>query len=274
MVRPCTCGAPRVHLIRADGPRCRQSRKKSMTPEVDGHDLAGLNASRPPRPQKRSSSRWHHQPGPGTYRSADAASGSDTCLDRKPLTAWSCWQWPIWAFRWAPRPMTPMGVSTDRCRAAGWAVAADERPRSRLTTWVQPMAAFVWHTTRTSRVLVRGGGDDFSIDVIITAQVISVSPPRSPRGLHWDHLDPATVSAIPALKNHLARPGKTARPRDASTQSGCQFASHRVSPCAFLLRLVSPAPLFTLADPALTLPMGSQTDTPGGASDDCPAGAE
>lgn len=70
------------------------------------------------------------------------------------------------------------------------------------------------------------------------------------------------MSAIPALKNHLARPDETARtPRDAGTQSGCQFPSQRASSCAFLLRLVSPAPLFTLADACLTLPMGSQTDT-------------
>ncbi len=96
-------------------------------------------------------------------------------------------------------------------------------------------------------------------------QVIPCGPPRRPRGLYWNHLDPATISAIPALKNHLSRPDKpdkTAhRQRDANTQSGCQFASQHASPCAFLLRLVTPAPLFTLADASLTLPMGSQTDT-------------
>jgi len=101
---------------------------------------------------------------------------------------------------------------------------------------------------------------DFSVDVIITLP-IPCRQPRSPRGLYWDHLDPARISAILALTKHLAQPDKTGRPRDASTQSGCQFASHRASPCAFLLRLVPPAPLFTLADATLTLPMGSQTDT-------------
>jgi hypothetical protein len=60
-------------------------------------------------------------------------------------------------------------------------------------------------------------------------------------------------------------------PRDANTRSGCQFASPRASRCAFLLRLVSLAPLFTLADACLTLPMGSQTDTSGRVSDDCRA---
>jgi hypothetical protein len=75
-------------------------------------------------------------------------------------------------------------------------------------------------------------------------------------------LDAAGMSAIPALKNHLAQPDETARtPRDADTQSACQFPSQRASSCAFLLRPVSPAPLFTLADASLTLPMGSQTDT-------------
>jgi 5-formyltetrahydrofolate cyclo-ligase len=48
---------------------------------------------------------------------------------------------------------------------------------------------------------------DFSVDVIITpTQVISCRPPRRPRGLYWDHLDPAKISAIPALQNHSARP--------------------------------------------------------------------
>ena len=82
------------------------------------------------------------------------------------------------------------------------------------------------------------------------AQCHAVRPAAKPRGLYWDHLDPAKISAIPALKSHLARPDETTRPRDASTQSGCQFASHGASPCAFLLRLVTPHPLFTLADAA------------------------
>lgn len=86
-------------------------------------------------------------------------------------------------------------------------------------------------------------------------------PPRSPSGPYSDRLDPAKISAIQALENHLAPPDKTARPRDANTQSGCRFAGHRASPCAFLLRLVTPRPLFTLADATLNLPMRSQTDT-------------
>ena len=59
------------------------------------------------------------------------------------------------------------------------------------------------------------------------------------------------------------RPARQDRPpgRDADTRSGCQFASQRASLCAFLLRPVPPAPLFTLADASLILPMGSQTDT-------------
>lgn len=88
---------------------------------------------------------------------------------------------------------------------------------------------------------------------------MACGPLRS--GLHWGYLDPAKISAIPDLKHHIARPGKTARPRDAATQSGCQFACHGVYPSAFLLRLVTPHPLFTLAGASLTLPMGSQTDT-------------
>ena len=103
---------------------------------------------------------------------------------------------------------------------------------------------------------------DFSVDVIITLpRSCRVARHEAHAACTWGHLDPAKISAIPALKNQLARPDKTARPRDANTQSGCQFASQRASPCAFLLRLVSPHPLFTLADASLTLPMGSQTDT-------------
>ena len=90
---------------------------------------------------------------------------------------------------------------------------------------------------------------------------MSHGPPGSPSGPYSDRLDPARISAIQALKNHLAPPDKTARPRDANTQSGCQFAGDRASPCAFLLRLATPRPLSTLADATLTLPMPSQTDT-------------
>jgi hypothetical protein len=39
------------------------------------------------------------------------------------------------------------------------------------------------------------------------------------------------------------------------------LASHCASTCAFLLRLVTPRPLFTQADASLTPPMGSQIDT-------------
>ncbi len=53
---------------------------------------------------------------------------------------------------------------------------------------------------------------DFSVDVIITpTQVIACGPPRRPRGLYWDHLDPGKISAIPALKKHAARPERAAR---------------------------------------------------------------
>jgi 5-formyltetrahydrofolate cyclo-ligase len=41
---------------------------------------------------------------------------------------------------------------------------------------------------------------DFSVDFIVTpTQVIECGPPRRPAGLYWDHLDPAKISAIPAL---------------------------------------------------------------------------
>jgi hypothetical protein len=103
---------------------------------------------------------------------------------------------------------------------------------------------------------------DSGVDVIVTYPGHAVWHAAKPKRPVWDHLDPAKMSAIPALKNHLARPHKTDhRPRDADTRSGCQFASQHASPCAFLLRPVPPAPLFTLADANLTLPMGSQTDT-------------
>jgi len=52
---------------------------------------------------------------------------------------------------------------------------------------------------------------DFSVDVIVTpTRVIACGPPRRPRGLYWDHLDPGKISAIPALKNHAARSSKAA----------------------------------------------------------------
>ncbi len=48
----------------------------------------------------------------------------------------------------------PAWVSTDRCCAVrAGAVATDERPRARLTTWAQPTLASARHTARTSGVL-------------------------------------------------------------------------------------------------------------------------
>jgi IstB-like ATP binding protein len=102
---------------------------------------------------------------------------------------------------------------------------------------------------------------------------------RRPRRSAPGHPVPPATRATQAVCNH-ARPCQDVRhagnrgpprrarwdargPRDANTRSGCQFA--------FLLRLVSLAPLFTLADACLTLPMGSQTDTSGRVSDDCRA---
>jgi hypothetical protein len=110
---------------------------------------------------------------------------------------------------------------------------------------------------------------------------------RRPRRSAPGHPVPPATRATQAVCNH-ARPCQDVRhagnrgpprrargdargPRDANTRSGCQFASPRASRCAFLLRLVSLAPLFTLADACLTLPMGSQTDTSGRVSDDCRA---
>jgi hypothetical protein len=43
-----------------------------------------------------------------------------------------------------------------------------------------------------------------------------VWPAAKPTQHVLGHLDPAEISAVPALKNHLARPDKTAGPRDAS----------------------------------------------------------
>ncbi len=43
---------------------------------------------------------------------------------------------------------------------------------------------------------------DFRVDLIVTPdEIIECSPPRRPRGILWDHLDPATIEAIPVLAN-------------------------------------------------------------------------
>jgi len=92
------------------------------------------------------------------------------------------------------------------------------------------------------------------------------SPPRTPTWVRG-HSN--------VLRDHTVGPPgptrQTDRRREADTQCGCQFAGQRASPCAFPLRLVSQRPLFTLADPCLTLPMGSQTDTSRRVSNDCQA---
>jgi hypothetical protein len=105
-------------------------------------------------------------------------------------------------------------------------------------------------------------GHGRNVDVIITRPGHPVPPATKATQAVCDHARPCQDVRHPGVENHLAEPDETARgPRHADTQSGCQFASPRASPYAFLLRLVSLAPLFTLADACLTLPMGSQTDT-------------